>query len=134
MDAEQSAITAKCREGFFRDPALYRENREQRKSGVAFGQDEAITIRIVRRGDAQDVTVQDRQNIGNAKIGADMPDVRALRLPQNNLPDSPRGLLVQAIMILRNEELACVARPIFRRFLRVRFLHEDPLLLRTHYS
>jgi len=55
-------------------------------------QHEPVTIGIVGRGNAQHVCVERANNIGDRESGADVPDIRALRLRQDDLPDSLRHL------------------------------------------
>src|SRR5688572_26017850 len=112
MHAEQAVLTAKRVQLSLGDPALLRQRRIERQSRVTFRQHEAVAVRIVRRGDAQHVAIQRREDLDDAEAGPDVPHVGPPRLIENRAAHSRR---VNSGHQLRREPTEATEETVFTR-------------------
>ena len=69
---------------------------------MAFRQDKTISLRRRRVWNVQHIGIERGYQIGNGERGADVPDVRALRLLKNDVSDSAGCNL--AVLILKSHD------------------------------
>jgi len=91
VDAQQCVVSAEGVESLFGKPAFQRKCGVEGKAGVSFGENESVSIGIVRRACPQDRRIQRGENFDNAKAGTDVADVGSLRLVQDDAAHVPRG-------------------------------------------
>ena len=88
VDAEQRFVGAVGVELLLGQPAPQEQRRVDREDRVAFADDETVAVRIIGVQPRKDPSVERRNDVGDRQRRADVPDVRPLRLLEDDAPDA----------------------------------------------
>ena len=88
MDAEQRLVGAEGVELLLGQPAPQVQGGVHGQDRVALADDEAVAVRIIGVQRRKHPAIERRDDVGNRQRRADMPDVRPLRLLEDDAPDA----------------------------------------------
>ena len=83
VDSEKRAVRTVLIQGFSREQTFQVQRCIHRQRSMPFREDEAVALRIVRRAYVQHAPVQRDNQVHHRERGADVPDIRTLRLVEN---------------------------------------------------